>query len=290
MSTVAVLGTGIMGAPMARNLAHAGFVVRAWNRTLEKAEPLADDGVIVCSTPREAAEDADFLLTMLLDGNAVESAVTGPDGALTDRSADRSLIWLQMSTVGIVATDRLAAIAEESGVAFVDAPVVGTRQPAERGELTVLASGPDDLRETCQPVFDAIGQKTLWVGPAGRGSRLKLVVNSWVLALTAATAEAMGLADALGLDPKRFLDTIEGGPLDAAYAHVKGNAMIRREFAPAFPLYGAVKDARLILEAASRVSVRMLVADAVEREMAAAAEAGHANEDISAVWWAVTGR
>src|SRR3954454_8326596 len=284
MATVAVLGTGIMGAPMARNLAARGFNVRVWNRTIDKARPLADDGVTVCRSPQDAGDGADFVLTMLTDVDAVTAAVTGDDGPFT---ATGSPVWLQMSTIGIDGTERLASWAADRGVRFVDAPVLGTRQPAEQAALTVLASGADDLHERVQRVFDAIGSRTLWLGPAGQGSRLKLVVNSWVLALTTATAEAMGLARAFGLDPKRFLETIEGGPLDVQYAQLKGAAMIREEFPAAFPVDGAAKDARLIVDAAHATGVRMLVAEAVAAQMAAADEAGHGRDDMAAVWTVV---
>lgn len=283
MTTIAVLGTGIMGAPIARNLARAGFDVRAWNRTPAKAEALSEDGVTVCDRPRAATDGADVLLTMLLDADAVASSV---DGAL-DR---RGLVWLQCSTVGIAGTQRLADLAAEHAVGYLDCPVLGTRQPAEKGELTVLAAGDESLRARADPVFDVIGASTVWVGDeVGKATRLKLVLNSWVLALTTATAEAMALADGLGLDPKRFLDTIDGGPLNAPYAQLKGGAMIRREFPPAFPVEGAAKDAGLIVEAGEVAGVQLEVAAAVRRQMSAARAAGHGEEDMAAVWYAVRG-
>lgn len=293
MTTVAVLGTGIMGAPMARHLVQAGFDVRAWNRTLEKAQPLAVHGVQVCSSPAEAMRGADFLLTMLADADAVADSVTA-DGALAEaaRANGRSsgaLIWVQASTVGIDGTARLARLAADAGVRYVDAPVLGTRGPAESGQLTVLASGDDDLRERCAPLFDAYGARTVWLGEGDRASRFKLVMNSWVLALTTATAEAMALAGGLGLDPHRFLDAIEGGPLDVGYAHVKGEMMTKREFAPAFPAWGAVKDAGLILDAAQVAGVRMAVADGVRTAMQATVDAGHGDEDMASVWYAAAG-
>ena len=282
MTTIAVLGTGIMGAPMARNLAKAGFTVRVWNRTLEKAQPLADDGAIVCDSPTAATDGADFVLTILADIDAVTAVVTGDSGVFAGTEQGKP-IWLQMSTVGIDGTERLASYAAEHDIGFLDAPVLGTRKPAEDGALTVLASGPEELREVCQPVFDAVGKQTFWLGPAGKGSRLKLVMNSWVLALTTATAEALALADGLGLDPKRFLETIDGGPLDVAYAHVKGDMMIRQEFPASFPVDGAAKDARLIVEAGAEVGVDLRVAEAVADQMQAAAEAGHGRDDMAAV-------
>ena len=156
---------------------------------------------------------------------------------------------------------------------YVDAPVLGTKQPAEAGKLTVLASGPDDLRDACRPLFEAYGAKTVWVGDGDRASRLKLVMNSWVhRAGRERPAEAMALADGLGLDPKRFLDTIEGGPLDVDYAHVKGGMMIKREFPTAFPVWGAAKDAGLIAEAARVAGVRTPLADGARQAMERAAE------------------
>jgi 3-hydroxyisobutyrate dehydrogenase len=271
---------------MARNLLTAGFTVRAWNRTADKAQPLADDGAVVCASPREAAEEADFVLTMLSDADAVMSVVDSDDGPFEGQSAP---IWLQMSTVGVDGNERLSAYAARHGITYVDAPVLGTRQPAEKGQLTILASGPDDVRERCQPVFDAVGRTTHWLGAAGNGTRFKLVMNSWVLALTTATAEAMALAEGFGIDPQRFLDTIEGGPLDVQYAHVKGEAMLKREFPASFPVDGAAKDARLIVEAAADAGVQMRVADAVAVQMEAAADAGHGREDMAAVWNVVSG-
>lgn len=288
MTTVAVLGTGIMGAPMARNLATAGFDVRAWNRTLAKAEALASDGVRVCPTPLDAMRDADFVVTMLADADAVESVVT-TDDALRVAAATHPLVWVQNSTVGIEGTARLQRIANDAGVTYVDAPVLGTKTPAERGQLTVLASGPDEVREQCQPLFDAVGSRTMWLGPAGTASRFKLVMNSWVLAITASTAEALALADGLGINPKRFLDTIDGGPLDVGYAHVKGEAMLSGSFDATFPLWGGAKDAGLIVAAGEQAGVTLRVAEAVRDQMQAAADAGHADEDIAAVWHATRG-
>ena len=287
MRTVAVLGTGIMGAPMARHLAKAGLDVRVWNRTLDKAQPLADDGATVCDSVTQALQGADFLLTVLADVDAVEESVT-TDEALAKAGSNRSLVWVQASTVGISGTARLMRLAADAGVRYVDAPVLGTRGPAEKGALTVLASGPDDLRELCRPVFEAYAAKTVWVGDGDRATRLKLVMNSWVLALTTAAGEAMALADGLGLDPKRFLDTIEDGPLDVDYARVKGAMMIKREFPPSFPAWGAVKDAGLIAEAAGVAGVHTPVADGARAAMQRTVELGHADEDMAAVWYALT--
>src|ERR687889_279863 len=185
-----------MGAAMARNLVSAGMEVRAWNRTREKAEPLADDGAKVADTPAEAAAGAGFVLTMLSDGDAVAEAVDGEDGALLALPDDG--VWLQMSTVGIEGHERLAQIAGERGVFYVDAPVLGTKEPAEQGQLIVLASGPEEVQAQCQPVFDAVGSNTLWLGSAGTGSRLKLVTNNWIVGILGVLAETVSPADKRG--------------------------------------------------------------------------------------------
>lgn len=284
--SIAVLGTGIMGAPMARNLARAGFSVRVWNRTRAKAEPLAADGATVCDTAAEAADGADFVLTMLGDGDAVESTMTGrsDDGGSVLDTMRRDAIWLQCSTVGIAACERLGRLAADAGVSYVDSPVLGTRKPAEDAKLNVLASGDEALRDRCADVFAAIGQNAQWLGAAGTGSRLKLVMNSWVLAVTSAVAEAVALAERLGLDPALFLSTLEGSQIDTPYAHIKGEAMIRRDFAASFPSAGAAKDAGLIVAAAASSGVNADVARAVRDKMQRAVEAGHKDDDMAAAY------
>ena len=280
MTSVAVLGTGIMGLPMATRLVEAGLEVRAWNRTAAKAQPLAERGATVATSPAEAAAGADVLFTMLADGPTVASVVgelAGPDGAPP--------LWIQASTVGVEQTERLAELAERIGTRYVDAPVLGTRTPAEQGKLVVLAAGPEDVRDTCAPVFDAISSRTTWVGTEpGAASRLKLVVNSWVLALTAATAEALALAGALGLDPRLFLDTIHGTGTDSPYAHLKGPAMISGDYRPAFPLSLAAKDARLVTEAAEGAGLPLPVAAAIRAQLERADDLGHGEDDMAAIF------
>src|SRR4051794_16408716 len=202
--TVAVLGAGgTMGAGISRNIAKAGMTVRAWNRTREHAEPLADDGITVVDSPTEAVEGATVIVTILSDGDAVLDVA---DQFLPAAAADA--IWLQMSTIGPDATDECITKADQAGVLFVDAPVLGTKKPAEEGKLVVLASGPDEAPAGGEPIFDAVGQRTLWVGPAGTGSRLKVAVNVWIVSLVEGAAETLALAEGMGIDPKLVLDAV----------------------------------------------------------------------------------
>ena len=279
---VAILGTGIMGAAMARNLLAEGLEVRAWNRSREKAEPLGEDGAEVADSPADAARGADFLLTMLADADVVEEAVAGDVlPALAEGG-----VWLQMSTVGEDGTRRLAETANEHGVDFVDAPVLGTRQPAEQGQLVVLASGPDEAREKSQPVFEAVGNKIVWLGEAGGGSRLKLVINNWIVGLLGVLAETVALAEAIGVDPASFLETIEGGPLGLPYAQLKGNMMIQKDFPTSFSARLARKDAGLVLDSAEAHDLAMPIARAVAARFDEAIEAGHGEEDMAAIYQA----
>jgi 3-hydroxyisobutyrate dehydrogenase len=279
--SVAVLGTGIMGGPMAHNIAAAGLETRAWNRTREKAEAI--EGVNAFGSPSEAVDGADIVLTMLADGPAVESVMT--EGGALEAMRDDA-IWLQSSTVGIEATERLAKLAEDRGVQFVDAPVLGTKAPAEKGELTVLASGPDAALDACQPVFDAIGSKTLRLGEAGGGTRLKLVINNWLLSLLGNLAETIAFAESIDVDPRSFLEVIDGSATGSPYAQLKGPMMLKGEYPASFPLKLALKDLELVLEAAERHDADMRVANAAAQNFRRAVEQGHGDEDMAAVYHA----
>ncbi|MFC4000127.1 NAD(P)-dependent oxidoreductase [Prauserella oleivorans] len=279
IDTVAVLGAGgIMGFPMARNLARAGLQVRAWNRSREKAEPLSGDGVTVVDDPADAIDGADAIVTMLADADTVAGTVEGALGRATDGA-----VWIQTSTVGIDATARLRALADEHGVPFVDAPVLGTKQPAENAQLVVLASGPEQVRDRIQPVFDAIGKKTLWVGEAGAGSRLKLVANAWVMSVVEATAETVALAEGLDVDPRQFLEAVAGGPLDLPYLQLKAAAILERSFDPAMKLTLAAKDARLIAEAAEQHGLDLPLVRTIRNRFAEGARE-HGDKDMSATY------
>lgn len=283
IKTVAVLGTGIMGGPIARNIADAGFDVRVWNRTEEKARAVAEsaDSCEVADGPAAAVAGADAVVTMVLDGDAVQSVMNDAIDAF-----ESGAIWLQMSTVGIEAGERLAALADEHGVTFVDAPVLGTKEPAEQGQLIVLASGPDEAIGRARPVLDALGSKIVELGDAGAGTRVKLMLNHWVMGLVENIAETMALGESLSLDPKLFLEIIEGGPLDSGYAQMKGKLVLERDFPPSFPLSGALKDTRLIVEAAERHGFDAALARTIAAKMAAAVDSGHGDEDMIATWYA----
>jgi 3-hydroxyisobutyrate dehydrogenase len=277
--TVAFLGTGVMGAPMARNIAGEGLNVRVWNRTTERARPLEAAGATVGEEPAHAVDGADVVVTMLSDvGPTLEVA----EAVLAATAPDA--IWAQMGTIGIEGTERCIDLARSHGRAFVDAPVLGTLKPAEDGKLTVLASGPDDAVERCSPVFRAVGHKTLRVGEAGQGTRLKLSVNAWVLALTQGTAEAVALAKAFGLGVDQMLEALDGSPTDAPYFRMKSALMDAGEYPVSFSLRLAAKDAALIAEAADAAGIDVPMIRTIAARLAEGVEAGHGEEDMAATY------
>ena len=280
--TVAVLGTGIMGAGMARSLRRAGLEVRVWNRTTERARPLAEAGARVEAEAADAVRGAHVVLTMLADAGAVRAAMDAAAAGLTEGQ-----IWLQTSTVGLEPIPGLAAFAAERGLHFVDAPVSGTRQPAENGQLLVLAAGPREVREPLAPVLEAVSAKTTWLGEdaaAGTATRLKLVVNSWVLATTTGAAEAIALSEALGLDPDLFARTLAGGILDSRFLQMKAAAITARDFAPNFSAEMAAKDARLIVRAGADAGVELPMAAAIAERLGQAVANGHGEKDMAATY------
>ncbi|MBT2214182.1 NAD(P)-dependent oxidoreductase [Actinomadura sp. NEAU-AAG7] len=287
MSDVALLGTGIMGAAMGRNLLKAGHRLTVWNRTRARAEPLAADGAAIAATPAEAVADAEVVITMLSDGEAVLAAMAAAAPSL--RSGQ---VWAQMSTVGVGPLDRLAGFAAEHGITFVDAPVQGTRQPAEQGTLVVLAAGPQDARAKLAPVFDAVGSKTLWLdedGAGGAASRLKLAAVSYGISMTSIVAESLALARGLGLDPALFGEVVTGGPMDSPYLQAKLKSILSDDFTTSFAVRNAEKDTRLIHEAAASGNVRVDLNDAAGERFRRALAQGHGDEDMSATYHASFG-
>jgi 3-hydroxyisobutyrate dehydrogenase len=279
---VAVLGAGgTMGLGMARNIARAGLQLHAWNRSRERAEPLNADGAQIHDTAAEAAAAADLIVTMLTDADVVLATMQGEDGALAGARAGS--VWVQMSTIGEQGTARCIELAKDHGLVFVDAPVLGTKQPAAEGKLVVLASGPESERERVQPVFDAVGQRTMWIGEAGAGSRLKLVTNAWIVAVVEGAAETITLAEGLGLGGEQFFEAIDGGALDMPYLRLKGGAMVKRDFEPTFALRLATKDAMLAEESAERLGLDLPMLAAVSRRMQEGVPE-HGDEDLSATY------
>ncbi|MDQ0799051.1 NAD(P)-dependent oxidoreductase [Arthrobacter sp. SLBN-112] len=283
--SVAVLGTGIMGAAMARNLLRADHKVSVWNRDASKTDPLAAEGALRAPSPAEAVEAADVVLTMLYDADAVEQVMRQAAPGIRPGTA-----WIQSTTVGVEDVPKIAALAAELGLDLVEAPVSGTRAPAEAGQLLVLAAGPEGVRDRVAPVLDAVGARTIWTGEdpsLGSAARLKLVVNSWVIAASNAAGEVVALAQALGVDPEQFLSVLDGGPLDLPYLRTKMGLILDDGLEPAsFAVDTARKDAHLIIDAAAQEGLKLDGAEAAAARLDRVAGQGRDKQDMAAAYHA----
>ena len=278
-TVVAVLGAGIMGSAMTRNLVAAGVNTRVWDRSASVTGPLVEAGAVTAASAQDAVRGAAVVITMLPTADAVESVIF--DGGVAGAFAD-GCVWAQMGTIGVEATlrvrDRLAA--QRPSVMFVDAPVSGSKGPAEQGQLLILASGPPAAADVLDPVFGILGRKTVWLGQAGQGSLVKLVVNAYMSILIEGVAETMELADRLGIGHQELAEVIEGGPLDAPIADAKLHKMDRGDYAAEFPLEWALKDVDLAISAAAGQAPPLL--GALSRQWHTAVADGHGRQDISA--------
>jgi 3-hydroxyisobutyrate dehydrogenase len=281
-TTIAVLGTGRMGDAIAHKLLAAGFAVRVWNRTREHAAAAVAAGAAAARTPADAAAEAEIVLTMLTGGSAVGS-VMGADGGGALEAMAPGCTWIQMGTIGLSWTDEFGARAAARGVAFVDAPVSGGDNAALAGTLLVLAAGTDDALARVQPIFDAIGRRTLWLGAPGNGSRLKLAIDNWLACLVESLAETLSFTGALGLDPRCLVDAVHDGPLASPYVMGKARAMLHGDDAPGFSLANALESAVMAQRLARDLGLQLPLTDALVQRWSPAAADGLGDRDVSAV-------
>lgn len=238
---VTVIGAGTMGSAVARRLLASGFPVAVWDRTPAVGAALAQSGASVPGDAPAAVAGSEVVLTLLPTAEAVREVMF--DHHVVDALAPGA-VWVQMGTIGVTATEDLdgRVRAVRADVAFVDAPVSGSRRPAETGELLVLASGPERAHDIAQPVFDAVGRRTIWLGGAGAGSRLKLALNTWLAFEVEAAAEAAAVADRLGVPAAALADAAGGNPLTSPLASAKLAKIQAGDHRVEFPLGWALKD------------------------------------------------
>ncbi len=277
---VAVLGIGTMGHGMVDSALRAGIAVIAWDRHAEVTAILDDRGAEVAETAAGAAGKAGIVVTMVPDADAVIS-IARDQGMLAALAP--GAIWVQMSTIGVAGTDRVEALvrSERPDVMLVDAPVSGSKDPAEQGHLIIFASGPDEARPRVAPLFDALGQRTLWVGQAGAGTRLKLVNNTWLAFTNEAVATSVALARRLGLDVSTVAEAIGDGPLISAWQAAKLQRIATGEFAAQFALSLALKDVHLAQQALG--DARFAVLECLADEWQQVVNQGNGDQDLTVV-------
>jgi 3-hydroxyisobutyrate dehydrogenase len=259
--SVAVLGTGTMGHGMAISALRAGIPTTVWNREPEATRDLAELGAEVAGSAADAARQAAIVITMVTDADAVVS-IAGDQGMLA--ALPPGAVWVQMSTIGVTGIERVAAMVDDQrpDVTLVDAPVSGSKEPAEKGQLTIFASGPAEVRSRVAPLFDALGQRTIWVGAVGDGSRVKVVNNTWLAFAAEGVAASVALALRLGLETETVVDVLSGSPLMSPWQSAKLQRIANGDFSAQFALSLALKDVHLALRAAdNRLAVLACLAD-----------------------------
>ena len=278
---VAFCGLGIMGGPMAANLARAGFVLSVWTRTAGKAERFAaEHGARAGSTAAEAASGADALITMVPDSPEVESTLFG--GGAAGALGSGALV-IDMSTIAPSAAKAIGERLAESGIDFLEGPVSGSRPRAEDGTLTIMAGGAPAAFERALPLFEAMGERIVHVGPSGHGQLAKLLTNTMGAVNAAALAEAVRVVERAGIDPERFLEVAGGSAGASTVLTLKGRPMFEESFEPLFKLEHMLKDVRHCLEEAQRLGVELRLGKVAETLYARAAEEGHREDDFAAV-------
>ena len=283
---VAVVGIGAMGHGMASSALRAGIPTIVWNRTPKAVQDLAALGAEVAESVVDAARRAAIVITMVTDADAVMS-IAQDQGMLAALAP--GAIWAQMSTIGVRGIEEVMALVqkERPDITFLDAPVSGSKEPAERGQLTIFASGPPEAREPVTPLFDALGQRTIWVGPVGTGTRLKIVNNTWLALAAEAVSASVALAHRMGLDTAAVVDALKGGPLVSPWQAAKLQRILEGDFSAQFALSLALKDVHLALETAGRDRFAALGCLADEWQLVV--EQGLGDQDLTVVTRALEG-
>jgi 3-hydroxyisobutyrate dehydrogenase-like beta-hydroxyacid dehydrogenase len=283
---VAFFGLGIMGWPMAANLAKAGYELSVWTHSEGKAERFASENAArAAGTPRLAAEGADAAITMVVDSPEVEATLLGEDGAA--EGLDDGALCIDMSTIAPSAAQDLGERLSDRGLQFLEAPVSGSKPKAEDGTLTIMAGGSEEAFGRARPLLQVMGELIVHVGPQGHGQMANVLTNTMGAVNAAALGEAVTVARTAGLDPDAFLEVAGGSAGNSTVLQLKGRPMFEHGFEPLFKLEHMLKDVRHCLAEARRLGLEPELAEHAERLFASAAEHGHAGEDFAAIVTAV---
>lgn len=279
---IGFVGLGIMGSAMAANLIKAGFDVTVWNRSAEKCAALAEMGAGVAASPRMVAECSDVVIGMMADPHAVLSVRDGADGIVAGLKPGTG--YLDMSTVDAETSIESARLAHERGALFLEAPVAGSRKPAEDATLTIMAAGDRPLYDTALPALEAMGKKILFLGDVGNAARMKLANNLVMSGMLTALCEGMALASGSGLDTAQFLEVLDSGAVSNPMFRLKGPQIsANREFPAAFPLKHMQKDLRLALRLAEEIGQPLFATATVNELYKKALAEGLGESDFAAV-------
>ena len=279
--TVGLIGLGLMGKPMGKNLLKAGFPLVVWNRSAARADELVSAGAKRGAKPREVAEQADVLITIVSDPSAVEEILWGADGALG--GFRRGSVLIDSSTISPELARRGAAACSERGVDFLDAPVTGGTWGAEKGELIFMIGGQAEVLERVKPVLEAVGKRFFLLGPNGAGQTVKLAMNLILALQVEALAEAVALVTAAGVPGERLVEVMQSSMARSGVLDVKAPLILKGEFPASFPLRLMHKDVRLALELAKEKGVTLPAGAAAYATYSSVKDASKDDPDFAAV-------
>lgn len=279
---ITFIGLGIMGSRMATNLQKAGYKLTIYNRSKEKASDLIEKGANWANSPIEAVKDCDIIITMLANPKAVKENALGEHGFL--KNLNKNSIWIDSSTVDPGFSKEMANIASRHGVLFLDAPVAGTKQPAESGELVFLVGGDHKIFKKCSPLLDVMGKKTIHLGENGNGSAMKLLINQLLAQSMVAFSEAMVLGEAMGLSQETLFNVLLNVPVTPPYLAAIRPKFENGDYDTNFPLKWMQKDLHLATTTAYENNVTMPSLNAVKEVFAMAKQKGYADLDFSSVY------
>lgn len=280
-ASIGFIGLGIMGQPMALNLVKSGYKLAVYNRTPAKAAPLAAAGARVASSPADAARDADLIMIIVSDSAAVEETVLGKNGMI--ETVRNGAIVVDSSTISPVVSRRLACHLASKGAAMLDAPVTGSKNGAEKGELTFMIGGERAALDRAMPVLRALGKKHIYCGDNGAGLSAKVAQNAIQATMVEIFCEGFVLAVKAGVKPESMFEIIQSSMARASLTDFKAPFIFKGDFTPYFPLKWMHKDLELAMEAAYAQGVAMPAAAAVKEVYGAAKAKGQGEKDYAAV-------
>ena len=269
MKRIGLIGTGLMGQPMARRLLEGGYPLTVWNRTTQRAKPLLEAGAVWTDSPKTAAQASDVVMTMVADSKASEEVICGKNGVL--EGSHPGLILIDMGSIAPEVSRSIALRAKGNGVPMLDAPVTGNPKVASEGKLGIMAGGPRETFDACLPIFEKMGIKIVYVGENGAGTTLKLINNLIMGIAIEAVAEAFVLAKKVGIDPQKVIEITSVGGARTGAMETRGPRMARREFSPHFSTNNMYKDLSSVMKLAEEAGVS-LPATSISMEMLRAAK------------------
>lgn len=278
---VGLIGLGLMGSPMARNLLKAGFPLTVWNRTRAKAEKLGQEGAKVANSPQEVAADSDVLITIVSGPPALEQVLFGAIGALSELK--KGSVLVDSSTVSPALARRIAKSCSERGVEFLDAPVTGGTWGAEKGELVFMIGGKKDVLDRVEPILQAVGKRFFLLGPNGAGQTVKLAMNMILALQVEALAESLELVTRAGVPGERLIEVLQSSMARAQVLDVKAPMLMKRDFTPSFPLRLMHKDMGLAMDLAKELGLDLPAGAAAFKAYSSVKAAAKSDVDYAAI-------